>query len=203
MYDWQAFLFPFSTPVKGIKQFHHFSFSHQAKGVIMATTHAEGPTQILPVLVGEAGAVPRAQFPGLSAKSQWYLFKSIRDFCTEDTKDIMCPKPTVQGLWSGQGSWSRSGQRTGARAGARARSRCTWIFRLRLRFFIYTRGGEGGNEERNGFPISIPVMIPITSPITTPITKDIAARLCRGQGHGWGRCRGRGRDRPRGRSSSR
>ena len=59
-YDWQAFLIPFSKPVKGIKQFHHFSFSHQAKGVVMATTHAEGPTQILPVLVGDAGAVTHA-----------------------------------------------------------------------------------------------------------------------------------------------
>ena len=44
MYDWQAFL---SKPVKGIKKYHHFSFSHQAQGVVMATTHAEGPTQIL------------------------------------------------------------------------------------------------------------------------------------------------------------
>ena len=66
----------------------------------MATTHSEGPTQILPVLVGDAGAVPhapppRVQSPGLSAYRQWYLFNSIRDFCTDDTKDIMCPKPTV------------------------------------------------------------------------------------------------------------
>ena len=100
MYDWQAFLVPFSKAVKGIKQYHHFSFSHQARGVVMATTHAEGPTQILPVLVGDAGAVPHApppqvQSPGLSAYRQWYLFNSIRDFCTDDTKDIMCPKPTV------------------------------------------------------------------------------------------------------------
>ena len=100
MYDWQAFLVPFSKPVKGIKQYHHFSFSHQAQGVVMATTHAEGPTQILPVLVGDAGAVPhapptRVQSPGLSVQRQWYLFKSIRDFCTDDTKDIMCHKLTV------------------------------------------------------------------------------------------------------------
>ena len=99
-YDWQAFLIPFSKAVKGIKQYHHFSFSHQAQGVVMATTHAEAPTQILPVLVGDAGAVPHAppspvQSPGLSAYRQWYLFNSIRDFCTDDTKDIMCPKPTV------------------------------------------------------------------------------------------------------------
>ena len=100
MYDWQAFLIPFSKAVTGIKQYHHFSFSHQAQGVVIATTHAEGPTQILPVLVGDAGAVPHAPPPpvqslGLSAFRQWYLFNSIRDFCTDDTKDIMCPKPTV------------------------------------------------------------------------------------------------------------
>ena len=100
MYDWQAFLIPFSKAVKGIKQYHHFSFSHPAQGVVMATTHAEGPTQILPVLVGDAGAVPHAppplvQSPGLSAYCKWYLFNSIRDFCTDDTKDIMCPQPTV------------------------------------------------------------------------------------------------------------
>ena len=41
MYDWQAFLIPFSKAVKGIKQYHHFSFTHQAQGVAMATTHSE------------------------------------------------------------------------------------------------------------------------------------------------------------------
>ena len=61
--DWQAFLVPFSKAVKGIKQYHHFSFTHQAQGVVMATTHAEGPTQILPVLVGDAGAIPHAPPP--------------------------------------------------------------------------------------------------------------------------------------------
>ena len=66
MYDWQAFLVPFSKAVKGIKQYHHFSFSHQAQGVVMATTHAERPTQILPVLVGDAGASPMPLHPGYS-----------------------------------------------------------------------------------------------------------------------------------------
>ena len=63
MYDWQVFLVPFSKPVKGIKQSHHFSFSHQAQGVVMATTHTEGSTQILPVLVGDKGAIPHAPPP--------------------------------------------------------------------------------------------------------------------------------------------
>ena len=101
VYDWQAFLVPFSKAVKGIKQYHHFSFSHQAQGVVMATTHAEGPTQILPVLVVDAGASPmplHPRSPGLSAYRQWYLFNSIRDFCTDDTKDIMCPNPQCLSL---------------------------------------------------------------------------------------------------------
>ena len=65
MYDWQAFL-SFSKSVKSIKQYHH---SHQAMGVVMATTHAEGPTQILPVLVEDAGAVPHAPPPSTSLLS--------------------------------------------------------------------------------------------------------------------------------------
>ena len=103
-YDWQAFLSQFSKPVKGIKQFHYFSFSHQAIGVVMATTHAEGLTQILPVLVGDAGAIPHAptpqvQSPGLSAQRQWYLFKNIRDFCTMTTPRTKCvPNPQCLSL---------------------------------------------------------------------------------------------------------
>ncbi|KAI4794620.1 hypothetical protein KUCAC02_031949 [Chaenocephalus aceratus] len=33
--------------------------------------------------------------PGLDGKRQWYLFEKIREFCTEDTKDITCPKPST------------------------------------------------------------------------------------------------------------
>ena len=32
--------------------------------------------------------------PGLDSKRQWYLFHQIRDFCREDAKDLVCPKPT-------------------------------------------------------------------------------------------------------------
>ena len=210
MYDWQAFLVPFSKAVKGIKQYHHFSFSHQAQGVVMATTHAEGPTQILPVLVGDAGVIPHApppqvQSPGLSAYRQWYLFNSIRDFCTDDTKDIMCPKPTEpqpgpapptrqiaaplpQGEADPEGGGDAPargrgrGRGHGRGQGARPGEKGTKGIRLRLRIIIYTGGGGGGgNEERNGLSITIPVLVPITrpitSPITSPITKDIALRL--------------------------
>lgn len=31
--------------------------------------------------------------PGLDLKRQNYLYQHIREFCTENTKDIKCPKP--------------------------------------------------------------------------------------------------------------
>ena len=33
--------------------------------------------------------------PGLDLKRQNYLYESIREFYTENTKDITCPKPAV------------------------------------------------------------------------------------------------------------
>jgi hypothetical protein len=31
--------------------------------------------------------------PGLDNKRKWYLFTKIREFCTEATRDIVCPRP--------------------------------------------------------------------------------------------------------------
>ena len=31
--------------------------------------------------------------PGLSLERQWYLFQKIREFCSDATKDEVCPKP--------------------------------------------------------------------------------------------------------------
>ena len=203
-YDWQAFLIPFSKAVKGIKQHHHFSFSHQAQGMVMATTHAEGPTQILPVLVGDAGAVPhapppRVQSPGFLAYRQWYLFNSIHDFCTDDTKDIMCPKPTVpqpgpapptrqiaaplpQGEADPEGGGDAPAR---GRGRGRGRGLCSGRGQGRGRGRGWGKGGGAQRKsdsessstlEEEEEEITIPVLVSITSPITSPITKDIASR---------------------------
>ena len=31
--------------------------------------------------------------PGLTNKRQWYLFDKIRPYCSEETKDLVCPQP--------------------------------------------------------------------------------------------------------------
>ena len=33
--------------------------------------------------------------PGLSLERQWYLFQKIREFCPDEVKDLVCPKPST------------------------------------------------------------------------------------------------------------
>ena len=58
MYGWQALLTLFSKPVKGIKQFHHFSFTNQVERLVVVETHVDGPSQVVLFLVGDVEAVP-------------------------------------------------------------------------------------------------------------------------------------------------
>jgi len=37
---------------------------------------------------------PPCPSPGLSAQRQWYLWDTVREFCPEDSRDILCPRPT-------------------------------------------------------------------------------------------------------------
>ena len=100
-YDWQTFLLPFSKAVNSIKQYHHFEFSHEHPGrVIMKKVVDDKEPVTENILTKEVGVVPTCKpaiisSPGLPAFRQWYLFENIRDFCTNSTRDITCPKPTV------------------------------------------------------------------------------------------------------------
>jgi hypothetical protein len=37
----------------------------------------------------------RAEPKGLAAERAWYLYKHIREYVSDDSKGITCPKPTV------------------------------------------------------------------------------------------------------------
>lgn len=98
-YDWQTFLSPSYCPLPGIKRFHHLHFTRQRPGVVLAKEFQHSPEQEFELLRPDANVrqeVPcQQEKPGLDAKRQWYLFDQIRDFCTEETKDITCPRPSV------------------------------------------------------------------------------------------------------------
>ena len=91
----------------------------------LLTREASALPPTAPVAVSPAGMTPQRQ---------WYLHDSIREFVTEDQKDILCPRPDVpkpgpstvakpgtsatapeQGTWKGKGKGS-SGPRPGTSA---------------------------------------------------------------------------------------
>ena len=86
-------LFPFSIGFAP----HRFDSAHP--GYVFVRQFADSPEEPFNLLKGDAHppeALPAERVPnGLSAARQWYLHNQIRPFCTDETKDTTCPRPTV------------------------------------------------------------------------------------------------------------
>ena len=98
IYDWAGYLKPHFCKIVLIKSYQHFTVTSNQKGYVMMKHSADGEVTKFNMLKdnraphqNELPAVVPP--PGLSLKRQWYLFDSIRQFCTPTTKDIVCPQP--------------------------------------------------------------------------------------------------------------
>ena len=88
------------TALKGISQMHHFRFSASNPGVVyvkISCNDTEKEIKLLktpwqPTLANMPNIIPP---PGLTLERQWYLFNKIREFCPDESKDLVCPKPSV------------------------------------------------------------------------------------------------------------
>ena len=101
MYDWVGFFDKHmnKNALKGIKNMHHFRFTTTEPGMVYvknSSSDEERKIQLSKDLSWSPSPddlpdeiVP----PGLSLERQWYLYDKIRDFCSDDAKDIVCPKP--------------------------------------------------------------------------------------------------------------
>ena len=83
--------------IKNIKEFHHFRISAADPGYVTCTKNLDDdPVRICVV---ENVDEVRTNLPdivppkGFSKKRKEYLFTDIREFCTEETKDITAPDP--------------------------------------------------------------------------------------------------------------
>ena len=102
-YDWSNFFedHMIKTGLKGISQLHHFWFSATHPGTVFVKTSSddeEGSIQLLKDTTWKhtASQLPPVIVPnGLSLERQWYLFDKIREFCSDESKDLVCPKPKV------------------------------------------------------------------------------------------------------------
>ena len=102
-YNWSEFFEDrmIKTSLKGILQLQHFRFTATHPGTVFVKTSSddcERQIQLLKDLTWKptADELPGVVVPnGLSLERQWYLFDKIREFCSDETKDLVCPKPAV------------------------------------------------------------------------------------------------------------
>ena len=99
-YGWSSFLVPHFKRIEGIKKYYHFQFLSAQPGMVVVKQHAD--TTEIPMTIIKSSWKPnpselsvQLEPKGLSAERQWYLYDMIRQFCSDDAKDIVCPLPTL------------------------------------------------------------------------------------------------------------
>ncbi|KAF3854302.1 hypothetical protein F7725_022357 [Dissostichus mawsoni] len=98
--NWHDFLAPSFRPLPGIRRYHHIRFTSAEPGVVSAKELVDNQDESYMLLrpggVSDRVASPtELSPPGLDGKRHWYLYERIREFCTEEAKDITCPKPST------------------------------------------------------------------------------------------------------------
>ena len=102
-YDWAEFFdAPFrQRALKGIKAMHHLRFTDTKPGYVFVKDTIDSPERAIK-LVQDKEWKPEAHHlppeiapPGLSLERQQYLFEKIREFCPENCRDLVCPKPAT------------------------------------------------------------------------------------------------------------
>ena len=96
--DWAEFLSSHFHCLDGIKQYHYIRFEHDHPVVIFikktATSEEEMRCLLRGVWLPSPEDKPTCIIPaGLSLERRQYLYDKIREYCREDSLDIVCPLP--------------------------------------------------------------------------------------------------------------
>jgi len=101
VYDWSQFLSEHFRKVPKMKSYQHFMFTSARPGIVQLKALNDSEESQFRILSDENWTPDHLERPqcitpsGLSAKRQWYLYDQIREFCREDSKDLVCPLPEV------------------------------------------------------------------------------------------------------------
>lgn len=99
-YDWYQFFQPHFKQLKNITKYHHFKFTSTAKGVVSVKHLADTEEVNISLLKNPKHCFSTVtlpdtiQPPGLSDERKVYLYEKIREFVSEEAKDIVCPRPS-------------------------------------------------------------------------------------------------------------
>ena len=94
-YDWAGFFGSLIKKIPLITKHHHFKFYSTHPGTVTVKEYSDSHENVyvlthLCTLIG----LPEIFHPrGLSLERQWYLHDKIREFCSPETRDLVCPEP--------------------------------------------------------------------------------------------------------------
>ncbi|RZF41831.1 hypothetical protein LSTR_LSTR005293 [Laodelphax striatellus] len=95
-YDWLMFLAKNSTKkIPKLTRFNHFEFSNTHRGVVKCKVEVDDNIfahRIFPEDEGPEGFPEPINPQGMSIERRNYLYTTIRPYCKEETKDILCPR---------------------------------------------------------------------------------------------------------------
>ena len=101
VYDWSQFLGKHFRKVPKMKSYQHFTFNSTKPGNVELKHFSDSEASSFRMLADQSWTPNSLELPpritptGLSAKRQWYLHDQIREFCRDDSKDLVCPLPTM------------------------------------------------------------------------------------------------------------
>ena len=107
VYDWTNYFKAHFRKLAGIKNLHHITICaslnprQPAEITVSVREFVDSPPKPVSLVRNRtwcptSSALPEVIQPrGLDAARQWYLHDSIREYCSEETKDIVCPLPHV------------------------------------------------------------------------------------------------------------
>ena len=101
-YDWSSFFeeTTVKTALKGITHLHHFRFSKLHPGKVFVKEASNSNEREINLLKNvswkpSSQVLPSPVIPnGLSHERQQYLYDKIREFCPDEKKDNVCPRPS-------------------------------------------------------------------------------------------------------------
>ena len=85
------------TALKGISQMHQFRFLANAPGCVYVKNSSDDKERKINLLNDKSWKTSLADLLtiiiplGLSFERKWYLYNKIREFCPDNTKDLVCP----------------------------------------------------------------------------------------------------------------
>ena len=98
-YDWADYLGVHFNKVPSIKAQHHFYFCHTKPGVVQVKQLVNSEELSYTIQIDKKWKPDWKNLPpilapgGLSPERRWYLYHKVREFCSAETKDLVCPYP--------------------------------------------------------------------------------------------------------------